>query len=223
MKTMSLLAELITERDDEALQYLRDIRMEYLEQPGFALVFEFDENPFFTNKVLRKTYYYQAEAGYGGEFVYDHAEGDEIEWTSPENNLTVRVEKRKQRNKHTGATRTIEKTYPAESFFTFFSPPSAELDDEDEDEDPEALEEQLQVDYELGEFIKDKLIPHAVDWFTGKALDYEEDAYEDLDEDEFDDEDDEDAEDDDDDDDDDDDAPAGGAKQGEQPSDCKQS
>jgi nucleosome assembly protein 1-like 1 len=222
MKTFSLLGDMITGRDDEALQHLRDIRMEYLEQPGFALLFEFDENPFFSNKVLRKTYYYREEAGYDGEFVYDHAEGDEINWKSPENNLTVRIEKRKQRNKHTGATRTIEKTYPTESFFTFFSPP---VDDEEgDDEDLEALEGQLQLDYEIGEFFKDKLIPHAVDWFTGRALDFEEDGYEDdeeLYEDELDEDDDE-EESSDDDDDDESGAANTTAKQGEQPSDCKQ-
>jgi nucleosome assembly protein 1-like 1 len=32
---------LITERDEEALKHLTDIRMEYLDRPGFRLIFEF--------------------------------------------------------------------------------------------------------------------------------------------------------------------------------------
>jgi nucleosome assembly protein 1-like 1 len=51
----------------------------------------------------------------------------------------------------------------------------------------------LELDYQLGEDIKEKLIPRAIDWFTGEAL-----AYEELEEDEeaeFEDEDDEDDED----------------------------
>ncbi len=98
MKNQVSLAELITDRDEIALKLLTDIRMEYLEKPGFRLIFEFADNEFFTNKVITKTYYYQEESGYGGDFIYDHAEGDKINW-KPEKDLTVRTESKKQRNK----------------------------------------------------------------------------------------------------------------------------
>ena len=98
IKNQISLAELITDRDEEALKALVDVRMEYLEQPGFRLIFEFGENKFFTNKTLTKTYYYQEETGYGGDFIYDHAEGDKVDW-KPEKDLTTRVETKKQRNK----------------------------------------------------------------------------------------------------------------------------
>lgn len=94
----SSLAETITDRDEEALKFLTDIRMEYLDRPGFRLIFEFSENPFFSNKTLSKTYYYQEENGYGGDFIYDHAEGDKIDWKAGQD-LTVKVESKKQRNK----------------------------------------------------------------------------------------------------------------------------
>ena len=98
MKNQVSLAELITDRDEPALKLITDIRMEYLEQPGFRLIFEFAENEFFSNKTITKTYFYQEESGYGGEFIYDHAEGDKIDWKSGKD-LTVRVESKKQRNK----------------------------------------------------------------------------------------------------------------------------
>ena len=98
MKNQVSLAELITDRDEVALKYLTDIRMEYLDRPGFRLIFEFAENEFFTNKVITKTYYYQEESGYGGDFIYDHADGDKIDWKAGKD-LTVRVESKKQRNK----------------------------------------------------------------------------------------------------------------------------
>ncbi len=98
MKNQVSLAELITDRDEPALKLVTDIRMEYLEQPGFRLIFEFAENDFLSNKVITKTYFYQEESGYGGEFIYDHAEGDKIEWKAGKD-LTVRVESKKQRNK----------------------------------------------------------------------------------------------------------------------------
>lgn len=76
---------------------------------------------------------------------------------------------------------------PTESFFNFFDPPSPPQDDDDASSD---IEERLELDYQLGEDIKEKLIPRAIDWFTGEALQYE--NFEDFDEGEFEDEDDED-------------------------------
>lgn len=98
MKNQISLAEMITERDEEALRHLTDIRMEYLDRPGFRLIFEFSENEHFTNSTISKTYYYKEESGYGGDFIYDHAEGDKIDWKA-DKDLTVRMESKKQRNK----------------------------------------------------------------------------------------------------------------------------
>lgn len=98
MKNQISLAEMITERDEEALKHLTDIRMEYLDRPGFRLIFEFSENEYFTNRTISKTYYYKEESGYGGDFIYDHAEGENIEWKA-DNDLTLRTESKKQRNK----------------------------------------------------------------------------------------------------------------------------
>lgn len=69
---------------------------------------------------------------------------------------------------------------PTESFFNFFDPPSPPQDDDDASSD---IEERLELDYQLGEDIKEKLIPRAIDWFTGEALQYE--NFEDFDEGEF--------------------------------------
>ncbi|CAN3375391.1 hypothetical protein DIURU_002412 [Diutina rugosa] len=175
LENLQTVAETITERDSEVLANLKDIRMEYLSTPGFQLIFEFVKNDFFKNTILTKTYHYQPELGYSGDFVYDHADGCEIDWTSTEKNVTISIERRKQRNKTTKQTRTIEKLTPTESFFNFFDPPKPpKLDDDeegDEDEDEEDdLEGRLELDYQLGEEIKDRLIPRAVDWFTGDAV-----------------------------------------------------
>ena len=77
----------------------------------------------------------------------------------------------------------MKKTVPTESFFNFFTPPQAPSDDDDED---------AELDYQLGEDIKEKLIPRAIDWFTGEALAFEELSDDDLDAGDFDDDDDED-------------------------------
>lgn len=99
----------------------------------------------------------------------------------------------------------MKRTVPCESFFNFFTPPSPPTGDEDDlDEEADEISERLELDYGLGEEIKEKLIPRAIDWYTGEALQFE-DIDDGLDEGDFDDEDDEERFSDEDNDDDDDD------------------
>lgn len=172
MKNNTLLAGTMTERDEAALKYLTDIRLSYLDTPGFRLHFEFAENDIFTNKEITKTYYYRDENGYGGDFIYDHAEGDKINWKE-DKNLTVRMESKKQRNKNTKQTRVVKRIVPTESFFNFFTPPKPPEDFDEDEDDQEDMEDRLELDYQLGEDIKEKLITRAVDWFTGEARQFE--------------------------------------------------
>ncbi|CAO3702836.1 unnamed protein product [Rhizopus stolonifer] len=222
LKTHPQIGEGITDTDCEALAHLVDIRLSYLEQPGFKLDFEFSPNDFFENKVLSKTYYYQDNVS-GGDYVYDRAEGCGIDWKEGKD-LTVTVETKKQRHKGTNKTRVVKRTVPAESFFHFFSPPILPEDDEElDEEEAESLDAKLEADYEMGEEFKEKVIPHAVDFFTGKALDYEDfDENSDFDEDDYlsDDLDEEDDDDEDNDDDDDDEVKP---SKGENAPECKQS
>ena len=192
LENLPIVNETITDRDAEVLEHLENIAMEYISegQPGFKLTFTFGEGAreFFANTTVTKTYYYQSELGYSGDFVYDHAESEPLQWTDAAHNVTVTVEERKQRNKATKQVRTVERLTPCESFFNFFDPPSAAavqaLQDaaagvaggdagEALDEDAEETEARLALDYSMGEQLKDKLIPRAVDWFTGAALEFE--------------------------------------------------
>ncbi|KAF9218379.1 NAP-domain-containing protein [Gyrodon lividus] len=194
------LSEIITERDASALKHVTDIRLSYISgdepKPGFKISFYFSPNGYFENEVLHKTYLYQEEVGYSGDFVYDRAIGTEIKWKE-DKDLTKEFEIKKQRNKNTNRTRLVRKAKPTESFFNFFSPPVPPSDDDDIDEEElEELEEKLELDYQIGEDLKEKIIPRAIDYFTGKALEYdmmeEEDDFDELDdddEDQFDDDD----------------------------------
>ncbi|KAJ7709129.1 hypothetical protein B0H16DRAFT_1822291 [Mycena metata] len=110
------LAEVITERDAEALASLKDVTLEYLEkeggsyaaEPGFIITFHWDTaaNPFFKR---------------GGDFTYNRAVGSRIAWKE-EQDLTRVWEIKKQRNKNTNRARIIHKSHPAQSFFNFSSP-----------------------------------------------------------------------------------------------------
>ncbi|SGY13972.1 BQ5605_C010g06013 [Microbotryum silenes-dioicae] len=199
------LSELITERDEEALKFLADIRVAYpADKPGFTLVFEFaaGAKAFFSNTKLEKTYYYQDEVGYEGDFVYDHAVGTTIEWVDGKD-LTTRVETKKQRNKSkqslhltiadTNQTRIVKKVVPTDSFFSFFSPPSPPSDEDSENDIDEDIDEKLELDYQIGEDIKERVVPRAVSYFDGSALRHEQ--MDEFDSDEFDDEEDEEEED----------------------------
>lgn len=100
LKNCDSFATIITDRDEKALEHLVDIRLEYLDTPGFRIIFDFGDasNDFFSNQILTKTYHYQKDLGYGGSFIYDHAEGDKVVWKDGKD-LTTKVEKRTQRNK----------------------------------------------------------------------------------------------------------------------------
>ncbi|KAI0686466.1 NAP-domain-containing protein [Cytidiella melzeri] len=175
------LNEIITDRDAEALKSLTDITVSYLptseSQLGFKLSFHFKPNDYFTNTILEKTYLYQEEVGYFGDFAYNGAIGTKIDWKE-DKDLTKAFEIKKQRNKNTNRTRLVRKAKSVDSFFNFFSPPTPPAEDAiengDIDEDElEAVEEQLEIDYQIGEDLKEKIIPRAVDWFTGHALEFE--------------------------------------------------
>ncbi|OMO91671.1 Nucleosome assembly protein (NAP) [Corchorus olitorius] len=232
MKNNEVLSEEITERDEGALKYLKDIKWCRIEEPkGFKLEFFFDTNPYFKNTVLTKTYHMIDEE----EPILEKAIGTEIEWY-PGKCLTQKLLKKKPKKGSKNA-KPITKTEDCESFFNFFNPPQVPDDDEDIDEETaEELQNQMEQDYDIGSTIRDKIIPHAVSWFTGEAIQGDELEIEDEDEEDDDDEDedeDEEEEDEDEDDDEDDEEETktkkkkggkaqGEGQQGERPPECKQ-
>ncbi|KAL3901428.1 MAG: hypothetical protein SGCHY_000616 [Lobulomycetales sp.] len=194
LKNTRYFQEEITDEDEPALRHLQDISLEYLEEGlGFKLLFKFSENEYFSDQVLTKTYQLNKPDEPGMSFMFDKAVGTEIQWKEGKN-LTSKVEIKKQRHKSGQKTRTVKRTVPCESFFNFFSPQEYPEDDDSQEVD-ENLMESIEADYEAGEFIKEKLIPNSVGWFTGEALEYESD----LSESEFEEDEDEDDEEDDDD------------------------
>merc|ERR1712193_311509 len=107
--------------------------------------------------------------------------GCTIDWQKGKN-LTVKQVKKKQKHKSKGSIRTITKQVKADSFFNFFDPPAVPDDPNAEvDEDTQAL---LTADFEIGHYIRERIVPRAVLFFTGEALDEEESDDEDSDEDE---------------------------------------
>ncbi|CAL9188496.1 unnamed protein product [Musa hybrid cultivar] len=198
LKTNEVLAEEIQERDEEALKYLKDIKWCRIDNPkGFKLDFFFNSNPYFKNSVLTKTYHMIDEH----EPILEKAIGTDIEWF-PGKCVTQKIVKKKPKKGSKNA-KPITKTEDCESFFNFFNPPEVPDDDADIDEETaEQLQSQMELDYDIGSTIRDKIIPHAVSWFTGEAvqdddaeIEDDEDGEDEEDEDEDEDDEDEDDED----------------------------
>ncbi|KAK2983799.1 hypothetical protein RJ640_008475 [Escallonia rubra] len=146
MKTNEILAEEISERDEEALKYLKDIKWYRIDNPkGFKLEFFFDSNPYFKNSVLTKTYHMIDD----DEPILEKAIGTDIEW-HPGKCLTQKVLKKKPRKGSKNA-KPITKTENCESFFNFFNPPQVPEDEDDIDEETaEDLQNQMEQDYDIG-------------------------------------------------------------------------
>lgn len=187
------VSELIQEHDEPILSHLTDIKLIYSEagEPiSFVLEFHFSPNDYFTNKTLTKKYNMKMEPD-DQDIMFEgpeiaSSEGCEIDWKTGKN-VTVKTIKKKQKHKKSGVQRTVTKQVQNESFFNFFSPPSLE---EQEEPSSEEIEAQLQSDYEIGHFIREQIVPRAVLYFTGDALDDSDDEY-DEDEDDDDEDDDE--------------------------------
>jgi len=181
--------ESISQNDSKALKYLLDVRWkplppaEHQSDQSFFLEFEFEENPYFTNKVLTKTYYL-TEHEQIGETTFDKMEGCNVEW-KPGKNLTVKLVQvqsggggkrggRKGKGKGRAGGKMITVEEPCDSFFNFFKSDIAAafgITEEDEDMENGELEELYEVDYEMGLAVKEQIIASAVLWFTGEIED----------------------------------------------------
>ncbi|KAI8746412.1 nucleosome assembly protein 1 1 isoform X6 [Biomphalaria glabrata] len=147
---------------------------------GFTLEFYFEPNEYFTDTVLTKRYEMRYDPDSQDPLSYEGPEiikcsGCTINWNKGKN-VTVKQIKKKQKHKGRGLTRTVTKQVQADSFFNFFNPPAVRDGSESEmDEETEAL---LGADFEIGHFIRERIIPRAVLFFTGEAIeteDYEDD------------------------------------------------
>lgn len=147
-----IIDEMISEKDEEALSHLQDVTVEMLpdDQIGFTICFQFEPNEFFSNAMLSKTFIMKE---LDDEFVLDKAVGTDIEWKQGKN-LGVNIVSKKQKNKK-GQVRYVNKEEPCPTFFDFFKNGLSE----DEEEQNHAM----------AETFKDKIIPFAVEYFTGEA------------------------------------------------------
>jgi len=178
MKNVDLLAEMIQEHDEPILTHLQDIKVVIHDQApvGFSLEFHFEPNEYFTESVLTKRYEMRYEPDSSDPFSYEGPEiikcsGCSITWNKGKN-VTVKQIKKKQKHKGRGQTRVVTKQVQADSFFNFFNPPTVPEGSESEPDDE--IDAILGADFEIGHFIRERIVPRAVLFFTGEANDNDE-------------------------------------------------
>ncbi|CAH2087890.1 unnamed protein product [Euphydryas editha] len=187
-KNVSMLCEMMQEHDEPIIKCLQDIKVQMHEDPiGFTLEFHFAPNDYFTNTVLTKEYSMKCKPDeespleFEGPEIYS-CKGCEINWKKGKN-VTVKTIKKKQKHKSRGSVRTVTMSVQADSFFNFFSPPLMPDDPKSTlASDTQAL---LTADFEVGHYIRERVVSRAVLLYTGEGLDEDDDDdYEEEDEEE---------------------------------------
>jgi len=196
-RNVDMLAEMTEPHDEPILKHLEDIKVKMSYNPmGFTLEFYFSSNEFFTNEVLTKTYEMKCELEADNPFSFEGPEivkcrGCTIDWKKGKN-VTVIMIRKKQKHRQKGTVRVVNKPVEVPSFFNFFAPP--QVPDDPENELDEETQLRLTNDFEVGQYIRERIVPRAVLYFTGEALedeDFEEEEEEEEGEGEEDDDDDE--------------------------------
>jgi len=171
----------MSEKDAEILSFLEDITTTDLEDEdgedtGYSLTLTFKENDFFSNKSLSISLDVSLDSGI---MQVDRLEGTEILWKSDAKNPTIKVMKKKKQGQ--AKKPPVVKKEKVESFFNIFSPPNLEETAEMEGDEAEEIQGEIEQLLAVCELLREEIIPNAVDWFTGAAIEGEEDEDEDED------------------------------------------
>jgi len=175
-RNTEILSEMVQDHDEPVLKKLTDIKIKYDDEHSYTLEFYFDKNKYFSNAILTKKYFLKAMVdedypfGFEGPEIYK-CKGCNINWEK-KMNLTIKTIRKKQKHKERGAVRTIVKQIPNDSFFNFFNPPDIPEDNDEQDEESQGI---LATDFEIGHFLRARIIPKAVLYYTGDIIDDEDD------------------------------------------------
>lgn len=177
-KNCDLIYEMVQEHDEPLIKKLTDVKLIYpADGMSYMFEFHFEKNDYFTNEVLTKQYFLKSELEKGKPFDYEGTEifkcaGCKIHWNKGKD-LTVRTIRKKQKHRSRGAVRMVSRQVPNDTFFNFFAPPAVS-EEEDEEIDPET-ENILECDFNIGHYIRTRIIPRAVLIYAGIINDEEDD------------------------------------------------
>ncbi|XP_049729261.1 nucleosome assembly protein 1-like 2 [Elephas maximus indicus] len=166
LKNVDTLTPLIKKYDEPILKLLTDVKVN-LSGPGellsFTLEFYFKPNEYFKNEVLTKTYVLKSRLAYYDPHPYrgtaiEYCTGCEIDWNEGKN-VTLKTIKKKQKHQIWGTIRTVTEDFPKDSFFNFFTPHGSSSNGR-----------YVNDDFLLGHNLRTYIIPRSVLFFSGDAL-----------------------------------------------------
>jgi len=174
----TLLNGMFEKIDEPIFKYLEDVTISLPEKnTGYIINFHFSANEFFTNTVLTKEYEMKSDIDPEDPLDFDGPEvsqskGCKIDWKAGKN-PTVKVikQKVKQKGKGKGGQKFVTKQEKRESFFNFFTPPK--IPEDPKTEVSEETQGFITEDIHVGLCIQEKLVPRAVLYFTGEAVEDE--------------------------------------------------
>lgn len=166
LKNVDTLTPLIKKYDEPILKLLTDIKVKLSdpgETPSFTLEFHFSPNVYFKNELLTKTYVLKSRLAYFDPHPYrgtaiEYCTGCDIDWNEGKN-VTLKTIKKKQKHRIWGTIRTVTEDFPKDSFFNFFTPYGINLNGKDGNDD-----------FLLGHNLRTYIIPRSVLFFSGDAL-----------------------------------------------------
>ena len=164
------------------MAYLEDIKLELHEKGfGYNLIFVFEPNSYFAGTELRKQFVMARPN------VVEKCIGTNIAWAQGSDPTK---EKKKKKVKSGGKAKTVTTTVKADSFFNFFEtveaaegPKKTAGDDDDSDDEENKIGQQMDHDFDMGNDIKDDLIPLALEYYLGVIEKADSDAEDDDDDD----------------------------------------
>eukprot|EP00923_Selenidium_pygospionis_P045873 GHVN01079195.1.p1 GENE.GHVN01079195.1~~GHVN01079195.1.p1 ORF type:complete len:320 (-),score=71.31 GHVN01079195.1:141-1100(-) len=184
LQNNSKIADMIKPQDEHAMEFIKDIKMHWLkidEQLSFEIIFEFAENPYFTNATLTKAIFLERSTENDGEHpnedvlgdkILTGTEGTEIAWKDGKD-LSKEIKTQTQRNKRTKEKRTVETVVDVDTFFNFFKTreiPKEEALSTMGRQQFEKLRNIVETEVDVACNIRDDIIPRAVSYFLGEVV-----------------------------------------------------
>jgi nucleosome assembly protein 1-like 1 len=140
------------------------------ENDNFEIKFHFFPNDYIENQWL-SVKFTMLEDGQDPE----KAEATEVKWKEGKD-ITKKTVTKKQKNKKTGKTRSVEKVVDAESFFNFFKSvaPKDGGDDADDEEGGDEDLERLNINFDIATTLQEEIVPYHLEYYLGlrKGDDY---------------------------------------------------
>ncbi|XP_023221401.1 nucleosome assembly protein 1-like 1 [Centruroides sculpturatus] len=166
--TNSSLRRMISLRDEPILKHLKDIKLNHISESSrdYVLEFHFEPNEYFNNAVLTKEYSVTCDFDPKNPYCYEgpsyvKSKGCFIDWKEGKD-ITLKVFRGNEGSSEADCYRSVA----TESFFNFFKD-LPELNENQRDDEKQLL----LFDYEIGEYIKGRIIPKAILYYTEEIND----------------------------------------------------